>query len=242
MIASKEQEGIPESMNPTELIIPAGDELSLERSAQIYSEHTGLDFDTGEPPLIERPERVKATWQVLVILLPNSVRDHVVGRVEIFQAGGEEVYDERGNRSPLGGNVKLYWCPSCKLPILPEWYSGDYAVCKHCLTMTLPKNLIGEVILSHTPTAAASIIRRIHLGIQFADFYFMRFLSLPKTQDKQMTERNARQMDKALYERVCVLYPFHKLAAAVHAKTPTGDSVLETDFELALEKEIRRYI
>jgi len=87
--------------------------LSLERSAQIYAEHVGLDFDTAEKPIIEKPERVKAPLQLLVILMPNSKRDHVVGRMEIFEVGGEEVYDERGTKSPLGGNSKIYWCPHC---------------------------------------------------------------------------------------------------------------------------------
>jgi hypothetical protein len=227
----------------TELELPNGDDISLERSAQIYEEYTGIDFDTGEPPLIERPERVKAPWQVLVILLPGSKRDHVVGQIEIFQVGGEEVYDERGTRSPLGGNVKLYWCPHCKLPVLPEWHSEEFAVCQHCMALTKPKDLIGEVVLSHTPRAAASIIRRAHLGLQFADFYFMRFISLPKTLESgKMTGKDVLDMDKALYERVCVLYPFHKLAAAVHAKNSTEESLIETDFELALENEIRRYL
>jgi len=227
----------------TELPLPKGGEsISLERSAEIYSEHTGLDFDTGEAPLIERPERVKAPWQVLVIILPNSKHNHIVGRVEIFQAGGEEVYDNKGTKSPLGGNVKLFWCPHCKLPIPTEWHTPLHAVCRHCGMMTEPKDLIGEVILSHSPKAASGLIRRIHFGLQFADIYFMRFLSLPRMQEKTMTEKQSREMDQALMERSCVLYPFHKLAGAIHAKNPVSESTASPNFDLALENEVRRYL
>jgi len=223
-------------------------DMNPHKAAQILQEYFPFDLETGEEITIERPERVQAPWQVLITMSPKSKRDHVIAQVEIYATGDEQVFDEKGRKSPLGGNMKMYWCPNCKLPILPSWHAGVFAICKHCQTKSKPVNLIGEVLLSHTPSAAAFIIAKIHQQLQFADLYFMRYLYGAKQEDRHVDGRMAFKVDEMLYRRLCVIYPFHKLIEAIHAKRPIElpDSEAHMadscDFQSALEKEIRRYI
>ena len=220
--------------------------MTLEREAALVQEHLPFDLDTGEEFLIEKPERVRAPYQLLVVLSPKSKRDHIIAKVEIYETGGEKVTDERGRRIPIAGSLKMYWCPSCCEPLRSEWDAGKTVICSKCLGSFSPTELVGEIYLSHTPKAAAAIISRIHFRLQFADLFFMRFVHIIKHQERHATEKSALDVERNLQDRVSVAYPFHKLAKAIHmynaAEMGQDHQTRAADFQNALEHEIRRYL
>jgi len=151
---------------------------------------------------------VEAPYKLMITKSSVAKPDFFIGIVSLFKNGGEKHYDPRGNRYPISGDQKLYWCTGCGGVIDPGWHARDFAICPKCQSQWAPEDLTGEYLFKHDIDIAVKRLLVIYMQRPFCDIYMTHHRRTVRSHEITEAYGGVAEVDLNMEDQDRIVYPF----------------------------------